>query len=145
MTLEQLWARLAAILAHPLVAVIAVVFVSGWFAGSVVTGGGMLFDHGRFDPGMSIGSFVSNAIQLVVMFVTLSCAQHAAHDARSAKREAHDAHAHARASHVHSFETHVAADPEAAASAEARVTQILAKESEPEPLRRHRKAHNPAS
>jgi hypothetical protein len=66
--LVDFWNKVNDLCANPMTALGACVFVFGWAAGS-------WFSRGRFDPGLTIGSYVENAIQLVILFVAASLAK----------------------------------------------------------------------
>lgn len=63
--LAKAWERVNDVSAKPLTAVIALAFCVAWFAISLAS-------HGRFDPGVTVGGYVENSIQLVLLFVAAS-------------------------------------------------------------------------
>jgi hypothetical protein len=82
MKLVDFWSKVNDVCADPRTALMAIVFVFGWAAGSYAT-------HGAFDPGLTVGSYVENAIQLIILFVAASLSKRAC-DSHADMVESHD-------------------------------------------------------
>jgi len=73
--------------AHPFSGPLCVAFLAGWFFASFLSNGGSLFSGGHFDPGMTVGGYLTNGVQLFMLF--LACYMTVRNERRASERHAH--------------------------------------------------------
>jgi hypothetical protein len=85
------------VLATAWAGIIIIAACTMWFLVSYFTNGGTLIHNGHFDPGMTVGGYLMNAVQLVYLWVTsvaaIALTKHAKAQLANSIRQ-HNFHAH---------------------------------------------------